>query len=135
MPTYLYLHRQNAGTVPYHYRNRYEVRHVDYELNRNVNHKGEIVSDITGGNLRIVLEGFGDEALFSWLFDPSKEENGEIVTTDTDKTVIEKFTFDKAKAIRYRLHFDAGSRESVSAVITIEAGEIVTEGELYYKMT
>jgi len=105
---------------------------MDYELSRSVNQKGEIVSDLTGGRIRMVLEGFGDEELFTWLFDPLKEENGEIVTLDLDKRVIEKFTFDQARAVQYRLHFDADSREAVSVVVTIEADAIQTESELYY---
>ncbi|MCD8031677.1 MAG: type VI secretion system needle protein Hcp [Bacteroides sp.] len=132
MPTYLHIHKLPTDTVQHHYRSRYEVRHMDYELSRSVNQKGEIISDITGGKIRMVLEGFGDEELFTWLFDALQEEDGEIVTMDPDKRVVEKFTFDRARAVQYRLRFDADSREAVSAVVTIEAGVISTEGELYY---
>lgn len=133
MPTYLYLHKQRTDTEQHRYRGEYELRHADYELSRNVDHKGEIVSDIMGGRIRVVIDGFGDEEIFSWLFDPAKQENGEIVTTDGNETVLEKFTFAKAKAVKYRLHFDANTKDAVLAVLTIDAGEITTESELYYK--
>lgn len=133
MPTYLYIHKQRTDTEQHRYRSEYELRHADYELSRNIDHKGEIISDVTGGRIRVVIDGFGDEDIFSWLFDPAKQENGEIVTTDGNEAVLEKFAFTKARAIKYRLHFDAGTKEAVSAVLTIDAGEITTENELYYQ--
>lgn len=133
MPTYLYIDELRTDTAQKRYRNEYELRHVDYELSRVVNHKGEVTSDVAGGKIRMVMDGFGDEDLFNWLFDSVKRRNGEVVTTDVQEKVIEKFSFANAKAVKYRLHFDANTKEAVSVVLVIEAGELVTDRELFFK--
>ena len=133
MPVYLYIHRSPTGTRQHRFRERYELRHIDYELHREVNSKGEIISDVLGGVIRVVIHGFGDEGLFHWLFRTDTEENGEIVTTDDYEKVIEKFSFSRAKATGYKLHFDAYMKNPVAAVLTIEAKEIATDNNLFYE--
>jgi hypothetical protein len=133
MPTYLYIHAEETGTPRHRFRSGYELRGMDYELSREVNHKGEVISDLAGGRIRAVLSGFGDEQMFRWLFRPDIEENGEIVTVDANERVIEKFNFAGAKATGYRLHFDARIKSSTVAVLTIEAKEITTNNEVSYK--
>lgn len=133
MPTYLYLHRTRTDTHQRVFRSEYELRHVDYELSRRVNSKGEIDSEVTGGRIRAVINGFGGEDLFHWLFRPDLEERGEIVTVDRQERMIEKLTFSRAKALSYRLHFDAGTQDTVAAIVTIDAKEIVTDNDLYYE--
>lgn len=133
MPTHLHLHPLRTDTAQRCFRSKYELRHADYELFRSMNNKGEVISEVTGGKIRVVLDGFGDEDLFVWLFDPSKRESGEIVTTVNNETVQEKLAFSGAKATGYRLHFDSNVKDSVSAVLTIEASEIATDNGLYCK--
>ena len=133
MSTYLYFHSLRTDSSQHRYRDRYELRHVDYELTRSVNSKGEVASDVSGGQIRAVLDGFGDDHLFHWLFRPDIEENGEIVTLDIHERTIETFSFSRAKAVGYRLHFDAHAKDSVAAVLTIEASEIATDNELTYE--
>jgi len=134
MPTYLYLHKENDEGLQKKFRGVYELRHVDYELSRTVNNKGEIMSDIRSGDIRVVIDGFGDETLFNWLFGGYLQyENGEVVTMDEHERVIEKFSFGKAQAQKYRLHYDANAKNSVASSLTIEAREITTDKELYYE--
>lgn len=133
MPTYLYLHQEHTDTHQRRFRSEYELRHADYELSRAVSYKGEIMSDVTGGQIRAVIDGFGGDDLYHWLFRPDIEENGEIVTVDHNERVIEKFTFSRAKAVGYRLHFDAGTKDAVAAVLTIDAKEIVTDNNLTFE--
>lgn len=133
MPTFLHIHRARTDTHQRRYRNEYELRHMDYELNREVNYKGEITSEIVGGTIRAVIDGFGDEDLFHWLFRPDIEEEGEIVTMDLNERVIEQFLFNRAKATGYRLHFDANTKDAVAAIVTIEAKEIVTDNDLDFE--
>jgi hypothetical protein len=133
MPTYLYLHSVRTDTEQRRFRSEYILRHVDYELSRDVNSRGEITSGTMGGRIRLVMDGFGDETLFAWICSPGREENGEIVTMDPHERVIEKFSFARAKATGYRLHFDANIKEAVSVILTIEAGEIATDSDLYFQ--
>jgi len=133
MHTYLHIHEARTDTHQRLYRSRYELRGVDYELSRTVNSRGELDSDMRGGRIRAVIDGFGDEDLFHWLFRPDIEECGEIVTVEGGERMVEKLRFSRAKAVGYRLHFDAGARNSVAAVVTIDAREIETDNELFYE--
>jgi hypothetical protein len=133
MPTFLHIHPERTDSPQHVFRGKYELRHADYSLCRQVNHKGEIASEIAGGQIRTVIDGFGDETLFHWLFRPDIEQSGEVVTLDEAERVIEKFTFAKARATGYRLHFDAGAKNSVAAIVTIDAAEIRTENDLNFK--
>lgn len=133
MPTYLHIDELRTDSAQKRYRSEYELRHFDYELMRSINHKGDITSDVIGSRIRVVMEGFGDEELFDWLFSPAKRKNGEIVTNDGNEKAVEKFTFTDARAVKYRLHFDANMKKPVTAVLVIEVGEIVTENHLHYK--
>lgn len=133
MPTYLHIESLRTDTAQNWYRNKYELRHVDYELHRTINHKGEIISEVIGGRIRVVINGFGDEDLFGWLFDPIKRKDGAVVTTDDNEKVMEKFAFANAKAVGYHLHFDVNTKNAISAVLIIDAAEILTENALHYK--
>ncbi|NDV64649.1 type VI secretion system tube protein TssD [Bacteroides sp. 224] len=133
MPTYLHIHKSRTDSPQNLFRERYEVRHFDYELRRETNSKGEIISDVLGGVVRVIMDGFGDNGLFHWLFRPDVEENGEIVTTDEHERIIEKFTFAKAKAKGYKLHFDASVKTSAVSILTIEAKEITTDNDLFFE--
>lgn len=133
MPTYLYIDELRTDTEQKRYRNEYELRHADYELSRAVNLKGEVTSDVMGGRIRVVIDGFGDEDLFNWLFDAAKRRSGEVVTTDAHEKVIEKFSFADARAVKYRIHFDANTKDAVSVVLVIDAVRITAENELLRK--
>jgi hypothetical protein len=133
MPTYLHIHEARTDTHQRLYRSEYELRSVDYELSREVNAKGEIDSDMRGGRIRAVIDGFGGDDLFHWLFRPDIEENGEIVTVEAGERMVEKLRFSRAKAVGYRLHFDAGMQDAVAAIVTIDAKEIETDNELFYE--
>jgi hypothetical protein len=133
MPTRLYIHSERTDTEQHRYRGEYELTHADYELAREVNHRGEIASEVFGGRIRVVMDGFGDETLFRWLFRTDIEENGEVVTSDAHERVIEKFEFAGASATGYRLHFDANTKSAVAVVLTIDAKEIKTDNDLTYK--
>ena len=133
MPSYLYIHKSRTDTPQNLFQERYELRHFEYELNRKMNYKGEIISSVLGGVVRLTIDGFGDNGLFHWLFRPDIAENGEIVTTDGYEKVIEKLTFSRAKATGYKLHFDAYAKEPAAVVLTIEAKEITTDNDLFFE--
>lgn len=133
MPTYLYLHKENNDLPQKEFKGKCAVRNVSYELSRTVGKKGEITSDIKGGMIKLTLEGFGDELLFNWLFRPDMQKDGEVVTLDTAERVIEKFSFEKAEALKYKLEFDPENKNNVTAELTINAGVITTDNDLYYE--
>jgi hypothetical protein len=133
MPYFLHIHPQRTDSPQNWFRDAYRLRQADFELNRNINYKGDAVSDLKGGRITAVLEGFGDENLFDWLFRSDVKKSGEVIKTDIYETVIEKFHFAKAALSGYRLQFNADSDEATSAILTIDANEITTDNELYYE--
>lgn len=133
MPTFLYIYEFRTDVARGRYCSEYALRYADYELSRSVNHKGEITSDVAGGRIRVVIDGFGDENLFAWLFDPAKRMNGEVVVTDSHEKVTEKFIFSDARAVQYKLHFDANTEDAVSAIVVMEAGEIAANMDINYQ--
>ena len=82
MQTYLYIHRENTAGPQERYRSTYPLKHVDYELSRAVGRKGEVLSDVQGGKIRMVIDGFADSQLMAWIFDAVRREDGAIVTVD-----------------------------------------------------
>ncbi len=132
MPTYLHIQQLQTDTEQHRFREHYELRHVDYELYRETNSQGEITSEVSGGTIRIVLDDFSNNALFRWLSRQDMEENGEIVTMDGE-TVLEKFSFKRARLTGYKLHFDAHVKDSVVSILTIQAKEITVDNESLYE--
>lgn len=132
MPTYLYLHQIQTDTQQQRFEEHYTLRHADYELHRETNSKGEIISDVSGGMIRVVLDDFSNNALFRWLSRQDIEENGEIVITDDYESVLEKISFKRAKLKGYKLHFDANVKDSIASILTIEAKEISVNNEALY---
>lgn len=133
MQTYLYLHKENTGIPQAQFRGRYPLRHMDYEFDRTVGRKGEATSDIRGGEIRVAIEGFADHTLLRWLFDPSCKEDGEIVTLNEYEQTFAKFRFLGASAGQFRLNYDSRLKESVTTILTIRAGEIVTDNDLHFE--
>jgi len=129
----LYVHKDRTVSPQNLFQGIYELCHFDYELYRETNAKGEIISDTLGGIIRVVIGGFGDNVLFHWLFRTDIEENGEIVTIDKHEQVIEKFSFSRAKIRGYKLHFDTHAKPPVATILTIEAKEIVTDKDLFFE--
>lgn len=55
MQTYLYIHKEKTSGPQDRYRGKYPLKHVDYELSRAVGRKGDVISDVQGGQVREVL--------------------------------------------------------------------------------
>lgn len=133
MQTYLFLHKENTVLPHAQFRGRYPLRHMDYELGRTVGRKGEVTSDVRGGEIRVAIEGFADHALMQWFFDPTRKEDGEIVTLNEYDQTFTKFRFMGASAVQFRLNYDSRLKESVTTILTIRAREIVTDNDLYFE--
>ncbi|WP_455593526.1 type VI secretion system tube protein TssD [Bacteroides sp.] len=133
MQTYLYLHKENVNIPQAQYRGKYLLKHMDYELSRSVGRKGEIVSDVCGGEIRVVIDGFADSTLFGWLFDTFRKEDGEIVVLDEHEKTVSKLHFAVATARQFRLNYDSRVKEGLVTIFIIEAKEIVTDNDLFFQ--
>ena len=125
MQTHLYLHKENTDLPHDEYRGKYPLKHFDYGLSRNVGRKGEITSGLCGGEIRIVIDG--------WLFDTFRKEDGAIVTLDEHETTFAKLQFSGASVRSYRMNYDSRVKKGVVTIIVIEAKEIVTDNDLFFK--
>lgn len=133
MQTFLYLHKEDPHSPQAQHRECYLLKHVDYEFDRTVGRRGEITSDIRGGEIRVAIEGFADHTLLRWLFDPMRKEDGEIVIQNDYEQNLAKFQFRGASAMQFRLHYDSRLKESVTTILTIRASEIVTDNDLHFE--
>lgn len=133
MQTYLYLHKENTDIPPFQYRGKYLLKHFDYDLSRSVGRKGEITSAVCGGEIRIVIDGFADTVLLAWLFDSFRKEDGAIVILDEHETTFAKLHFSEASVRSYRMNYDSRIKKGVATILVIEAKEIVTNNDLYFK--
>lgn len=133
MHSYLHIHRENTAGPQERYRGTYELRSMDYEFSRAVTRKGEINSDVRGGRIRVVIEGFADSLLLAWLFDTVKREDGAIVTLDENERSVEKLHFAKASVTSFRINYDSRAKHGVTVIVIIEAKEIVTDKDLHFE--
>lgn len=133
MQTHLYLHKENTDLPQSEYRGKYPLKHYDYSLSRTVGRKGEITSGVCGGEIRIVIDGFADATLLGWLFDTFRQENGAIVTLDEHETTFVKLQFAGASVRSYRMNYDSRVKKGVATIIVIEAKEIETDNDLFFK--
>lgn len=133
MQTHLYIHKENAGIPQVEYRGRYVLKHVDYALSRTTNRKGEINSEMKGGEIRVVIDGFADATILRWLFDALRKENGQVVTLDEYTQNVTKFYFSGATITKFRINYDSRMKNGLATLITILAEEIVTDNDLIFQ--
>ena len=133
MQTYLYLHKENIDLPHDEYREKYLLKHYDYSLSRNVGRKGEITSGVCGGEIRIAIDGFADAILLGRLFDTFRQEDGTIVMLDEHETTFAKLQFAGGLVRSYRMNYDSRVKKGVVTIIVIEAKEIVTDNDLFFK--
>lgn len=133
MQTYLYIHKENTGIPQVQYRGKYLLKHLDYDLCRSVGRKGEIISDVRGGEIRVVIDGFADATLLAWVFDPCRKENGSIVTMDEYEQDIAQLCFTGASAKNFRVNYDSRVKEGVSTILTLEVKEMMTDHDLHFE--
>lgn len=130
MQTYLYLHKEGTQAPQEQYSGKYLLKHVDYDFFRSVGRRGEIASDVQGGEIHIVLDDFADAVLMGWIFSPYKRRKGMIVTKEGEETVA-TLQFSEAKLSSFRMNYDSRVKEGLATLLTIEAGEILTGNDLY----
>lgn len=133
MQIYLYLHRETTSGPKEQYRGTYSLKHVDYELSRAVGRKGEVISGVQGGKIRIVVDGFADSLLMAWLFDTLSSEDGVLVTVDESEKVISKLHFGGASVTKFRFNYDSRVKEGTSTILTIAAREIASDNDLHFQ--
>lgn len=133
MQTYLYLFKRETATPQEQYLGKYLLKHVDYDFFRAASRKGEITSDVQGGEIRVVIDGFADAALAGWIFSPYKKESGVIVTRDEEENPVTLLQFSDASLSNFRLNYDSRVKEGLATLLTIKAGEITTDNDLYFQ--
>ena len=133
METYLYIHKKSTNTSHVEYRSKYVIKHVEYVLSRETNSRGEIDSELRGGEISIVIDGFAEPAMVSWLVDPMRKECGEVVINDSFTESVSKFQFAGATLSNFRMNYDSRMKSGLSTLITIVAKEIVTDNDLNFE--
>ena len=129
----LYILRENTAGPQERYRGTYPLRMMEYELSRTTDRKGRINSEVQGGRIRVVIEGFADSLLMAWLFDATRKEDGAIITLDEHERGVEKMHFNRASAVSFRMNYDSKTKAGVTMELIIQAKEIATDKDLYFE--
>lgn len=132
LTTYLKLHQLENNNQNGGFRDVYELSYCSYELFKHTNRKGEADGVLTAGSIKIALPLLPQEQLMKWLFDTSHIENGEISSYNLHSEVIEKISFEQARIVGFRFHYESMGMQNATTVITINAQRI-TLGDNEYK--
>lgn len=113
-------------------RESYDVIHCEYSLNKSMNHRGEVNSDVRAGSIHVALPMLPNDSIMSWVLDPTKKYNGEITINDAFQESLERVYFEEARPVSFRLHYEPGETTHVVLLLTINAQRMVI-GNTEYK--
>ncbi|WP_075603033.1 type VI secretion system tube protein TssD [Saccharicrinis aurantiacus] len=132
LTTYLKLHKLEKNNENGGFRDVYELSYCSYELFKHTNQKGEASSVLNAGNIKIALPILPQDPLMKWLFNSNEIENGEISSYNLNSEVIEKISFNQARIVGFRFHYESMGLQNATCVLTINAQQI-TLGDNEYK--
>ncbi|MEN9918239.1 MAG: hypothetical protein RL662_675 [Bacteroidota bacterium] len=115
----LRLNRPMTNNVMGLHVQNYDLLHSEYSFHKDTNKNGEVLSDVVGGTIRVVLPIFPTDELLAWVFDHGKKINGEIVIDDRHGEVIEKIYFEEARCVAFKLHYEPIERHNIVLQMTI----------------
>lgn len=133
MQTYLHIHPTPTSSAQMRYRGTYSLLSADYELSRTVGRRGDSLSELKGGKIRVAISGALDSQLMSWVVDSVRAEDGMIHTLDESERTISKLHFRGGKVRAMQLSYDSQLKDGLVTVLTFEAQEISSDNDLYFE--
>jgi hypothetical protein len=111
-----------------------ELSGMGYSLERNLNRKGEVVSNGPhGSGLKILTRELPPAGMLRWLFGHTRKLDGEIVAEEAGKER-PLVRFSRATPVAYSLRYDAHQKGPVclAGELEIMAEEVVTDDDVTY---
>ncbi|MDJ1503001.1 type VI secretion system tube protein TssD [Xanthocytophaga agilis] len=102
--------------------NTYEVIQCHVPLSQKYDQRGRPSSGVHSGRIRIMLDGTADGALGSWMADPTKKQDGQILFYRTDQvdTVFKEVAFEGAYLMTLIESFTLDNESSSSLLLETE---------------
>ncbi|NDV78487.1 type VI secretion system tube protein TssD [Dysgonomonas sp. 511] len=132
----LRLRSPKTDNIQHLYRESYELMYCEYSLDKTVDRKGQVNSDIAGGNIQVALPILPNDDIMSWVFDAERKYNGEVTINDAFSESLEKVYFEEGRPVSFRFHYEPGDTTNVMLLLTINAQKLIigaTEYENSYK--
>ena len=128
----LKLRSLESDNVQHLFHESYDVIHCEYSLNKSINHRGEVNSNVQAGDIHVALPMLPNDNIMSWVFDPTKKYNGEITINDAFQESLERVYFEEARPVSFRFHYEPGDTIHVVLLLTINAQRMII-GNTEYK--
>jgi hypothetical protein len=112
-----------------------EVSGMSYSVERDLNRKGEVVSNgLRGSGLKILTREFPQGGMLRWLFSRTRRLDGEVVAGEKGKER-PLLHFSQARPVAYSLRYDAhqGGKSCLTAEMEITADKIVTDQDVTWE--
>ncbi len=106
----------------------YDVSFYEYSFHKDVNTKGEVEIEVQGGKIIVALPILPTDNLMKWVLDSSLKYNGEITINDGYTESLDRISFEDARPVKFRFHYEPGEETHLMVLLTINARRIVTGG-------
>ncbi len=104
----------------------YEVTSFKYMFDKDYDRKGNIVSNVKGGNIGLTLSALPTDALMAWAFDPRKFINGHLLLHDAaDGKRKCHLSFEQARCVKCKIKYSLPETRQLGIQLTINAARII----------
>lgn len=113
-----------------HFEN-YDVAFYEYTFSKAMTSGGEVDGEVLGGKLTVALPILPSNELMQWVLDPARKYNGEITINDAHAESLDRISFEEARPINFRFHYEPDESTHLMILLTINAKRIII-GEAEY---
>lgn len=108
----------------------YELLNFAHEFHQDIDEKGKVLSDVRGGTISALIDGFPSQELIKWGVEPRVYHDGEIVVMDPDNNILEKIEFRYAACTLFKIHFTDAGKAYCSTKISINAKHLTLGSQI-----
>lgn len=128
----LKLRKPLTDNIQHLYHESYNVLYCHYGFDKGITKEGDVRTSARAGHIKVALPVLPAKELFAWMLDKTRKYNGEITFHDAYEESLDKISFEDARCVGFRLHYqpvDTGS--DVIVLLTINAPRMMV-GDVGY---
>ncbi len=111
----------------------YELASFIHHFHQDVDQNGKVLSDVKGGTITVMIEGFPSQELIDWGIESRSYHSGEIVVVDSAGDSLEKIKFEQGACTFFKVHYINTGRAYCITKLVIEAREVKAGDEIELK--
>jgi len=115
---------QQGVNLPFLIDNGYELSKCDYSFNRDIDSKGEVVSESRGALFDISINQIPTKELISWSISHREYKDGAIIFCNSEGIVSEKIYFYNTACIAMNINYINTGKSYTSCDLMLSAREI-----------